>query len=76
MVAMTRMAFLLGTPWSCARFPPESGHSSAAPLRPNKGIIHVLASEYDSNQFTVRHTVRHFAVARLPANIVACADQS
>jgi hypothetical protein len=47
--AMTRMAFL-GTPWSCARFPPESGHSSAAPLRPNKGVIHGLASDYDSNQ--------------------------
>ena len=28
------------------RFTPESGHSLAAPLRPNKDVIHVLASEY------------------------------
>ena len=50
------------------RFTPNSGHSLAAPLRPNKGV-NVLASEYDPNQFTVRH----FAHALLVANIVACA---
>ena len=49
-------------------FTPKSGHSLAAPLRPNKGV-NVLAGEYDSNQFTVRH----FAHALLVANIVACA---
>ena len=48
--------------------PPESGHSLAAPLRPNKGV-NVLASEYDPNQLTISH----FAHALLPANIVACA---
>jgi hypothetical protein len=54
---------------SHVRFTPNSGHSLAAPLRPNK-VVNVLASEYDPNQFTVRH----FAHALLPANIVACAQ--
>ena len=64
----------LGQKQTCAvqkgkvRFTPNSGHSLAAPLRPNK-VVNVLASEYDPNQFTIGH----FAHALLPANIVACA---
>ena len=47
---------------------PESGHSSAAPLRPNK-VVNVVASEYDPNQLTISHSVHELLVA----NIIACA---
>ena len=41
---------------------PPVGHSLAAPLRPNKGV-NVLASEYDFNQFTVRHFAHALLIA-------------